>query len=70
MRVEDNNAVLDLVLNAPENLLTQAVLEDVYERMSVKAVDLGLEDIDVRISVIPNRVYRFDPQGLPPKEKS
>jgi len=70
VRVEDNNAVLDLVLNAPENLLTQEVLEDVVQRMSVRAVDLGLEDIDVRISVIPNRVYRFDPEGLPPKGKS
>ena len=70
VRVQDNIAVLDLVLNAPEDLLTQSVLDDVYRRMAEKAVTLGLEDIDVRISVIPNRVYRFDPDGPLPKGKT
>ena len=64
VRVVDNQATLDLVLNAPEKMLTRAVLDDVFKRFKSRAVDFGLDDIDVNISVIPNRVFRYQADAL------
>ena len=64
VRVVDNQATLDLVLNAPEKMLTRAVLADVFKRFKSRAVDFGLDDIDVNISVIPNRVFRYQAEAL------
>ena len=57
--VVDNEASLDLVHNAPEKMLTSPVLDDVFKRLKVKAVDFGLDDIDINVSVISNRVFRY-----------
>ena len=64
VRVADNQAAIDLVLNAPEKMLTSAVLDDVFKRFKSRAVDFGLDDIDVNISVIPNRVFRYQAEAL------
>ena len=64
VRVADNQAAIDLVLNAPEKMLTSAVLDDVFKRFKSRAVDFGLDDIDVNISVIPNRVFRYQTEAL------
>ena len=47
LRVVDNEATLDLVLNASEKMLTCPVLDDVLKRLKVKAVDFGLDHIDI-----------------------
>ena len=52
-------ATLDLVLNAPENALTTSVLDEVFKRIKSRAAEIDLDDIDVNISVIPNRVFRY-----------
>ena len=62
--VVDNKARLDLVLNAPEDFLDQALIDFVYQSMLKRAKSFGLDDLDVNISVIPNRVYKFDSQGM------
>ena len=59
MCIVDNEASLDLVHNAPEKMLTSPVLDDVFKRLKVKAVDFGLDDIDINVSVISNRVFRY-----------
>ncbi len=59
VRVVDNEATLDLVLNAPENALTTSVLDEVFKRIKSRAAEIDLDDIDVNISVIPNRVFRY-----------
>ena len=64
MRVVDNQETLDLVLNTPEKMLTRAVLDDVFKRFKSRAVDFGLDDIDVNISVIPNRVFRYQAEAF------
>ena len=58
--VVDNKATLDLVLNAPEDFLNQSVMNSLNQQMLNRAKEFGLEDLDMNISVIPNRVYKFD----------
>ena len=57
--VVNNKARLDLVLNAPENFLDQSVLDDFHQQILKRAKDFGLDNLDVNVSVIPNRVYKF-----------
>ena len=60
--VVNNKARLDLVLNAPEDFLNQSLMDDFYQKMQSWAKDFDLKDLDVNVSVIPNRVYKFDSQ--------
>jgi len=62
--VVNNEARLDIVLNAPEDILDQSFMNDVNQQMLKRAKDFGLDDLDVNISVIPNRVYKFDNQSM------
>ena len=62
--VVNNEARLDIVLNAPEEILDQSFMNDVNQQMLKRAKDFGLDDLDVNISVIPNRVYKFDNQSM------
>ena len=62
--VSGNVATLDLVFNAPEDLLTEPLLEDLFQRFKTGATDLGLDDIDVNVSVIPNRVFHYAASDL------
>jgi len=60
VRVAENKASVDLVLNAPEDLLNQASIDTMQRNMLERSKALGLEDLDLNVSVIPNRVYRFN----------
>ena len=60
VRVADNKASVDLVLNAPEDLLNQDAINTMHSNMLERSKLLGLEDVDLNVSVIPNRVYRFN----------
>ena len=62
--VVDNKARLDVVLNAPEDILDQSFMNKVNQQMLKRAKGFGLADLDVNISVIPNRVYKFDNQTM------
>ena len=64
VRVFDNKATLDLVFNAPEDLLSERDLEDLFGRFKSGAAELGLDDIDLNISVIPNRVFNYKASAL------
>ena len=64
MRVVDNEAALDLVLKAPKKILTRPVLDDVFKRLKAKAFDFGLDDITINVSVIPKRVFRYQPEAI------
>ena len=57
--VVDNKATLDLVLNAPEDFLNQSVMNSLNQQMLIRAKEFGVDDLDMNISVIPNRVYKF-----------
>ena len=52
------------MLNAPEDILDQSFMNDVNQQMLKRAKGFGLDDLDVNISVIPNRVYKFDNQSM------
>ena len=54
--VVNNKARLDIVPNAPEDILDQSFINDVNQQMLKLAKDFGLDDLDVNISVIANRV--------------
>ena len=62
--ISHKEARLDIVLNAPEDILDQSFMNDVNQQMLKRAKDFGLDDLDVNISVIPNRVYKFDNQSM------
>ena len=59
VRVNDNVASVDLVLNAPEDLLDQAAITSMQQNLLKRSRQLGVDDIDFNISIVPNRVYRF-----------
>ena len=54
--VVNNKTRLDIVLIAPEDILDQSLMNDVNQQMLKPVKDFGLDDLDVNISVIPNRV--------------
>ena len=58
VRVAENKASVDLVLNAPEDLLNQAAINTMQRNVLKRSKDLGLEDVDLNVSVIPNRVFQ------------
>ena len=60
VRVNDNVASVDLVLNAPEDLLDQAAITSMQQNLLKRSRQLGVDDIDFNISIVPNRIYRFD----------
>ena len=62
--VVDNKEALDVVLNAPEDILDQSFINKVNQQMLKRAKDFGLDALDVNIIVIPNRVYKFDNQTM------
>ena len=62
--VVDNKARLDVVLNAPEDILDQSFMNEVNQQMLKRAKGFGLADLDINISVIRNRVYKFDNQTM------
>ena len=58
--VGNNKVRLDLVLNAPEDFLNHALMDDFYQKMQRRAKDFGLKGLDMNVGVIPSRVYKFD----------
>ena len=58
--VVNNKARLDLVLNAPEDFLNQSLMDNFYRKMQRRAKDFGMKSLDVSVSVIPNRDYKFN----------
>ena len=52
------------MLNAPEDILDQSLMNKVIQRMLKRAKDFGLDDVYVNISVIPNSVNKFDNQTM------
>ena len=67
VRVNNNNATVDLVFSAPKGVLT----EDIANNLSAAFVKRGkeefsLDDIKITISVIPNQINKFsDAKTLP-----
>ena len=39
-------------------------MDFVYQSMLMRAKSFGLDDLDENISMIPNRVYKYDGQGM------
>ena len=58
--VVNNKARLDLFLNAPEDFLNQLLMDNFYQKMQRRANDFGLKSLDVSVSVIPDRDYKFN----------
>ena len=58
--VVNNKAKLDLVLNTPEDFPNQSLMDNFYQKMQRRAKDCGMKSLDVSVSVIPNRDYKFN----------
>ncbi len=56
-----NIATIGLNLNAQEGLITQAVIDDLHQRIITRTrKDYGVDEISVNISVIPNQIFKFN----------
>jgi hypothetical protein len=61
VRVSQNNATIELVLNAQEGLITQKVIDELHQRIITRArEDYGISEISVNISVIPNQIFKYN----------
>ena len=58
--MNDNIAYVDQVLSAPEDLLNEAAISAMQRNPLMRSKELGLNDIDFNISIVPNRGYRFE----------
>lgn len=52
-------------MNTPEDILDQSFMNEDNQWMLKRAKGFGLNDLDVHISVIANRVCKFDNQTMP-----
>ena len=59
VRVVNNKAEVDLVLNAPEALVDDQTFERVMNDLMDRSKSYGLDDTIVNLSVIPNRNLRY-----------
>lgn len=58
-QVNRNRGTFKIVLSVPDSLNKTEILAPIYLGLKQRANDLGLEEFDVNISVIPNRVFRY-----------
>ena len=65
--VINNNATVDLVFSAPKGVLTEDLANNFSAALVKKGKEeLGLDDIKITISVIPNQINKFsDAMTLP-----
>ena len=67
VRVVDNDATIDLVLNVPQSLVGQLGLGGMQDQLIKRAKNIyGIDEVEINISVIPTQILRYDP-GSPPK---
>ena len=60
-----NNVKLYLVFSAPENLINQEHMDRIYSQLKQRARRLGVQDLEVNVSIIPYRVFYYGPNRLP-----
>lgn len=66
VRVMDNNATVDLVLNVPQKLVGQLGLEALQEHMISRAKKVyGIDEVEINISIIPTQILRYTPASPP-----
>ena len=68
VRVVDNQARMDIVLNVPETLVGKLGPEEVQKTMTEQAQnDYGIKEVEINISVIPTLILRYNPNasGIP-----
>ena len=67
VRVVDNTATIDIVLNVPEKLVGKIRLEEIQKNMTDRAKqDFGIREVEINISVIPTQILRYNPETAPP----
>lgn len=64
LRRNQRCAISQRAVRFTQDVLDQSFMNDVNQQMLKRAKDFGLDDLDVNISVIPNRVYKFDNQSM------
>ena len=67
LEVKGRSAVFDLVLNVPQSLNKQALLEPLYDSLRDRAEALGLNQLDLNINVVPSSIFRYkdkDPDSM------
>ena len=61
VRVVNNTATIDLVLNVPTKLVGKIGLQECSRGAKNAMQDYGLKEIEINISVIPTQILSFDP---------
>jgi len=66
VRVVNNIATIDMVLNVPTKLVGKLGLEEVQDNMRRRAMnDYGINEVEINISVIPTQILRYSPEAAP-----
>ncbi|EAU75203.1 TIGR00341 family protein [Synechococcus sp. RS9916] len=66
VRVANNSANIDIVLNVPQKLVGKIGLADVQRNMRERAKnDYGIKEVEINISVIPTQILRYNPKTIP-----
>ena len=62
VRVVNNTATIEVVLNVPTKLVGKIGLAEFQEEFRRGAIkDYGLKEVEINISVIPTQILRYDP---------
>ena len=66
VRVANNSATIDIVLNVPQKLVGKIGLAEVQRNMRERAKsDYGIKEVEINISVIPTQILRYNPETIP-----
>lgn len=66
VRVANNSATIDIVLNVPQKLVGKIALSDVQRNIRERAKsDYGIKEVEINISVIRSQILRYNPKTIP-----
>ena len=66
VRVIDNNATIDMVLNVPQKLVGKLSLKAMQEHMIKRAKEVyGIDEVEINMSIIPTQILRYNTGSFP-----
>ena len=64
LHVQGRTGVFDLVLNIPQSLNKQDLLAPVYTALRQRGKELGLDQLDLNINVLPSNIFRYQDKDV------
>ena len=64
LHVQGRTGVFDLVLNIPQSLNKQDLLAPVYTALRQRGKELGLDQLDLNVNVLPSNIFRYQDKDV------